>query len=130
MKCKSFEFIFTGIYSIQSGHIKVAVLCKYPKKLTDFKKDIHHILRPVIDMTAKLVILGDLKIQIDSVSTEFLDFIKTLFRCVQQIKLCTTDSGSKLDLIFPNCETFCDVGEAYWTDHKVAYCAIDKWIIR
>ena len=38
----------------------------------------------------------------------------------------TTDSGSILDLIFSNCEAFCDVVEAYLTDHKVVYCAIEK----
>ena len=25
-----------------------------------------------------------------------------------------------------NCEAFCDVVEAYWTDHKLIYCAIDQ----
>ena len=52
--------------------------------------------------------------------------METLFRCMQQIKQCTTDSGSILDLIVSNCEAFCDVVEAYWTDHKLVYCAIDK----
>ena len=49
---------------------------------------------------------------------------------MQQIKQCTTDSGSILDLTFSNCEAFCDVVEAYWTDHKLVYCAIDKKIVR
>ena len=45
---------------------------------------------------------------------------------MQQIKQCTTDSGSVLDLIFCNSDGFCDVIEAYWSDHKLVYCAIDR----
>ena len=127
MQCKSFEFIFAGIYSIQRGYVQVVVLYKYPKSSqTDFRKDIHHHLRPVIDLNVRLVILGDFNIQIDCVNTEFVKFIETSFRCRQQIKQSTTDSGSILDLIFSNCEAFCDVVEAYWTDHKLVYCAIDQ----
>ena len=127
MQCKSFEFIFAGIYSIQRGYVQIVVLYKYPKSSqTDFRKDIHHHLRPVIDLNVRLVILGDFNIQIDCVNTEFVKFMETLFRCRQQIKQSTTDSGSILDLIFSNCEAFCDVVEAYWTDHKLVYCAIDQ----
>ena len=127
MQCKSFEFIFAGIYSIQRGYVQVVVLYKYPRSSqTDFRKDIHHHLRPVIDLNVRLVILGDFNIQIDCVNTEFVKFMETSFRCRQQIKQSTTDSGSILDLIFSNCETFCDVVEAYWTDHKLVYCAIDQ----
>ena len=57
MQCKSFEFIFAGIYSIQRGYVQVVVLYKYPKSSqTDFRKDTHRHLRPVIDLNAKLVI--------------------------------------------------------------------------
>ena len=127
MQCKSFEFIFAGIYSIQRGYVQVVVLYKYPKSSqTDFRKDIHHHLRPVIDLNVRLVILHDFNIQIDCVNTEFVKFMETSFRCRQQIKQSTTDSGSILDLIFSNCEAFCDVVEAYWTDHKLVYCAIDQ----
>ena len=127
MQCKSFEFIIAGIYSIQRGYVQVVVLYKYPKSSqTDFRKDIPHHLRPIIDLNFRLVILGDFNIQIDCVNTEFVKFRETSFRCRQQIKQSTTDSGSILDLIFSNCEAFCDVVEAYWTDHKLVYCAIDQ----
>ena len=127
MQCKSFEFIFAGIYSIQRGYVQVVVLYKYPRSSQpDFRKDIHHHLRPVIDLSVRLVILGDFNIQIDCVNTEFVKVMETSFRCRQQIKQTTTDSGSILDLIFSNCEAFCDVVEAYWTDHKLIYCAIDQ----
>ena len=127
MQCKSFEFIFAGIYSIQRGYVQVVVLYKYPKSSqTEFRKDLHRHLRPEIDPNAKLVILGDFNVQIDSGNTEFVNFMETLFRTIQQIKQCTTDSGSILDLIFTNCEAFCDAVEAYWTDHKLVYCAIDR----
>ena len=79
----------------------------------------------MVDLTAKLVILGDFNIQIDCVNSEFVDFMETLFSCVQQIKQSTIDSGSILDLIFANCQAFCDVIETYWTDHKLIYYAID-----
>ena len=37
MQCKSFEFIFAGIYSIQIGYDQVVVLYKYPRSSqTDF----------------------------------------------------------------------------------------------
>ena len=127
MQCKSFEFIFSCIYSIHRGYLQVVVLYKFPKSSqTDFRKDIHCHLRPVIDLNVRLVILGDFNIQIDCVNTGFVKFMETSFRCRQQIKQGTTDSGSTLDLIFSNCEAFCDVVEAYWTDHKLLYCAIDK----
>ena len=127
MQCKSFEFIFAGIYSIQRVYVQVVVLYKYPRSSqTDFRKDIHHHLRPVIDLNVRLVILGDFNIQINCVNTEFVKLMETSFRCRQQIKQSTTDSGSILDLIFSNCEAFCDVVEAYWTDHKLIYCAIDQ----
>ena len=127
MQCKSFEFIFTGTFSIQRGYVQVVVLYKYPKSSqTDFRNDIHCHLRPVIDLNAKLVILGDFNIQIDGASTGFVDFVETLFGCMQLIKQCTTDCGSVLDLIFSNSVGFCDVIEAYWSDHKIIYCALDK----
>ena len=127
MQCKSFEFIFTGTFSIQRGYVQVVVLYKYPKSSqTDFRNEIHCHLRPVIDLNAKLVILGDFNIQIDGASTGFVDFVETLFGCMQHIKQCTTDSGSVLDLIFSNSEGFCDVIEAYWSDHKIIYHALDK----
>ena len=127
IQCKSFEFIFASIYSIQRGYVQVVVLYKFPKSSqTDFRKDIDCHLRPVIDLNVRLVILGDFNIQIDCTNTEFVKFMETSFRCRQQIKQGTTDSGSILDLIFSNCEAFCDVVEAYWTDHKLIYCAIDQ----
>ena len=128
MQCKSFEFIFTGIYSIQRGYVQFVVLYKIPLEFTyrvkkGYSSSYH--LRTEIDLNAKLVILGDFNIRIDSGKTEFVELMETLFRTMQQIKQCTTDSGSILDLIFSNCEAFCDGVKAYWTDHKLVYCAID-----
>ena len=54
MQCKSFEFIFAGIYSIQRGYVQVVVLYKFPKSSqTDFRKDIDCHLRPVIDLNVR-----------------------------------------------------------------------------
>ena len=87
MQCKSFEFIFTGIYSIQRGYVQVVVLYKYPKSSqTEFRKDMHCHLRPEIDLNAKLIILGDFNLQIESGNAEFVDFVETSLRIMQQIK--------------------------------------------
>ena len=43
----------------------------------------------------------------------------------QHIEEHTSDFGSTLDLIFANCQSFCDVIEAYWSDHKLIYCALE-----
>ena len=62
MQCKSFEFIFARIFSIQRGYVQVIVLNEFPKSSqTDFRKDIHCHLRTVIDLNVTLVILGDFK---------------------------------------------------------------------
>ena len=55
--------------------------------------------------------------------------MEKVFSCVQ-IKEPTTDSGSILDLIFANCQVVHDVLEAYWTDHKLKYCAIETYMVR
>ena len=103
------------------------LLYKFPKSSqTDFRKDTRCQRRPVFDLNVRLVISGDFNIQINCVNTEFVKFMETSFRCRQQIKQGTTDSGSILDLIFSNCEAFCDVIEAYLTDHKLVYYAIDQ----
>ena len=44
---------------------------------------------------------------------------------MQHIKEHTSDFGFTLDLIFANYQSFCDVIEAYWSDHKLVYCALE-----
>ena len=39
-----------------------------------------------MDLHAKLVILGDFNIQTDCVNSQFVDFMETLFTCMQQIE--------------------------------------------
>ena len=127
MQCKSFEFILADIFNVQRSYVQVVVLYRYPKSSqTDFREDIHCHLRPVIDLNAKLVILGDFNVQVDGANTGFVDFVETLFGCMQQINQCTTDTGSMLDLIFSNSEGYSDVIEGYWSDHKLIYCALGK----
>ena len=53
--------------------------------------------------------------------------METPFSCVQHIEEHTSDFGSTLDLIFANCQSFCDVIEAYWRDHKLVYCALETY---
>ena len=127
LQCQSCEFIYAALHSRQKGHFQVVVLYKYPKSSQrDFKTDLQCHLRPVVDLNAKLVILGDFNIQIECVSSQFVHFMETLFSCVQHIEEPTCDFGSTLDLVFANCHAFCDVIEAYWSDHKLVYCAFDN----
>ena len=127
LQCQSCEFIYAALHSRQKGHFQVVVLYKYPKSSQrDFKTDLQCHLRPVVDLNAKLVLLGDFNIQIECVSSQFVHFMETLFSCVQHIEEPTCDFGSTLDLVFANCHAFCDVIEAYWSDHKLVYCAFDN----
>ena len=108
----------TATHSIQRGYFQVVILYRYPKSSrTDFKNDIYCHLRPVVDLTKLVTDRLD--------NSEFVDFMEALFSCVQQIKQSTTDSGLTIVLIFANCQAFCNVIEAYWTDHTLIYCVID-----
>ena len=91
----------------------------------NFKTDVQCHLRPVVDLNAKLVILDDFNIQTECVNSQFVHFMETLFSCVQHIEEHTSDFGSTLDLIFANCQSFCDVIKAYWSDQKLVYCALE-----
>ena len=95
LRFQSCEFILVNIQNIQKGYFQIVVLYRYPKRSrTDFKNDIRCRLRPMLDLTARLVILGDFNIQIDSLNAGFVEFMETLFSCVQQIQQSTADSGS------------------------------------
>ena len=123
--CSSFEFIAVSLVSDQKRYFQVTVLYKYPKSSqSDFKKDISCHLRPLIDIKAKFVLLGDFNISVDS--SHCIDYIERLFSCKQHIQQSTHDSGSVLDLVFSNCNGFCDIIDTYWTDHKLIYCAIES----
>ena len=99
---------------------------KYPKcSQADLKKDIINVLKPLVGSDGKIVIMGDFNVPVNDAVSPFVCFMETLFGCNQHICQPTTDQGSLLDLIFANCDTFCDVIEAYWTDHKLIYCALD-----
>ena len=123
--CSSFEFIAASLVSGQKGYFQVAILYKYPKSSQSaFKKDISCHLRPLIDLKAKFVFLGDFNISVDS--SHCIDYIERLFSCKQHIQQSTHDSGSVLDLVFSNCNGLCDIINAYWTDHKLIYCAVES----
>ena len=69
--------------------------------------------------------MGDLNVRVNEAVSPFICFMETLMGCSQHIRQPTTDHGPLLDLVFANCDTFCDVIEAYWTDHKLIHCALD-----
>ena len=94
LHCQSCDFILAAMHSIQKGYFQVVILYKYPKSSqTDFENNIRCHLRPVVELTAKLFILGDFNIQIDCVNSVFVAFMETLFSCVSQVEQSTTDSG-------------------------------------
>lgn len=84
-------------------------------------------IKPLIDEQKDLVFLGDFNFDLLTGHTDFLTFMEKVFSCKKIVRKITHDSGSKLDLIFTNispCAT--DVIEAYWSYHKMVYCAFDK----
>ena len=120
------EFIFSKLHSKRKGQLQVVVFYKYPKcSQTDLRKDIISVLKPLVSHDVKLVMMGDFNVLVNEAELPFVCFIETLFYCSQYIRKATNDHGSLLDLIFANCNAFCDVIEAYWTDHKLIYCALD-----
>ena len=120
------EFISAKLHSKRKGQLQVVVFYKYPKcSQADLKKDIINALKPLVGPDGKFVIMGDFNVPVNEAVSPFICFMETLFGCSQHIRQPTTDHGSLLDLVFANCDTFCDVIEAYWTDHKLIYCALD-----
>ena len=102
---QSCQFIFAALHSRQKGYFQVVILYKYPtSSQRDFKTDVQCHLRPLENLNAKLVILGDFNIQIECVNSQFVHFMETLFNCVQQIEEQTSYFGSTLDLICANCQ--------------------------
>ena len=120
------EFMFVTMYSNLKGCFQVVYFYKFPKSVqTNLRNDIQHHLTPLVDIHTKLVIIGDFNIHANDNASNFVDFMKKQFKCQQQINQSTTDSGSVIDLIFTNCPASSDVIEAYWSDHKLVYCALD-----
>ena len=120
------EFVFVTLYSNVKGCFQLVYLYKFPKSLqTNLRKDIQHHLTPLVDMHTKIVIIGDFNIHANDNASNFVDFMKKQFKCEQHINQSTTDSGSVIDLIFTNCPASTGVIEAYWSDHKLVYCALD-----
>ncbi|MCG8077008.1 MAG: AAA family ATPase, partial [Candidatus Thiodiazotropha taylori] len=122
----SCEFIMAALNSTTKGFYQYVVVYKYPKSSqADLKKDICSHLRPVVDISSKLVIMGDFNIQVNDLNCQFVKFMENTFQCHQNIKQPTTDAGSILDLIFSNDQVYSNTVEAYWTDHKLVYCVVD-----
>ena len=60
------ELVMTTLHSYRKGQLQVVVFYKYPKcTQTDLKKDIHCLLRPVVDSDTKLVIMGDFNVPVN-----------------------------------------------------------------
>ena len=75
LPCQSCDFIFAALHSRQKSYFQVVILYRYPKSSQrDFKTDVQCHLRPLVDLNAKLVILGDFIIQIECVNSQFVHF--------------------------------------------------------
>ena len=76
-----------------------------------------------------MIIMGDFNYDLLKGNTNFLQYMEETFTCKQIVSKVTTDYGSLIDLVF--CKTVqarhieTDVLEAYWSDHKIVYVAID-----
>ena len=120
------EFMFVTMYSNMKRCFQVVYFYKFPKSTQiNLRNAIQHHLIPLVDMHTKLVIIGDFNIDANDSASSFVDFMIKQFKCEQHINQSTTDSGSVIDLIFTNCPASSDVIEAYWSDHKLVYCALD-----
>ena len=124
------EYIMADIISCK-GHIQVVFLYKAPNcKFIDFKEELLSNLVPVLNMQASnIMIMGDFNFDITGEQTKFLDFMEKTFLCKQIILKKTTRYGSILDLAFvkvnPDVTISSDVLEAYWSDHRIIYAALD-----
>ena len=114
------------MYSNVKGFFQVVYIYKFPKSMqTNFRNEYHHHLIPLVDIHMKLVIICDFNIHATDNTSHFVDFMMKQFTCEQCINQSTTDSGSVTDLIFTKFPASTDVIEAYWSDHRIVYCALD-----
>lgn len=121
------EFISVVVSCDTKGCFQVICLYKSPKSsIGMFKNDMEAEMMPLIQRNQKFVIIGDFNVDATNIRSEFVRFMTTLFKCRQYVQKPSTDFGSMLDLIFSNCPVFSDVIEAYWSDHKLIYCAFNK----
>lgn len=123
----SLEFITANVHLSQSRDVQVIVLYEYPScSLKNFKQHVNTHLKPLTEHQKDLLLLGDFNFDLFSGHIDFLTFFEKCFKCKQIVTKATHNTGSQLDLIFTNiapCAT--DVIEAYWSDHKMIYCAFE-----
>lgn len=80
---------------------------------------------------SNIMIMGDFNFDLQTGNDNFFKFMEETFSCRQDVSKVTGNYGSMLDLIFikvnseVHIETDVHVAEAYWSDHKVVYAAVD-----
>ena len=125
------EFIMADIISFSKGHMQTVVLYKAPEcGLQHLKEVLTSKLLPILDVRhSNILIMGDFNLDVQSENDNFLRFMEDNFRCKQVVSKVTTNYGSLLDLIFvkvnSDVDIETDVVEAYWSDHKIVYTAVD-----
>ena len=76
----SSKFVMVALQSLVNVFYQYVILSKYPKRSqADLKKDMQSRLRPVVDLTSNLVILGDFNIQVNKSSSHFVEFMERFF---------------------------------------------------
>ena len=123
------EYVSADIMS-DKGHIQIVYVYKAPAcRFADFKETLLLNLLPQLNVRDNILIMGDFNFDLTVENTNFLRFMENTFKCKQFIAQKTTQYGSILDLAFlnvnPNALITTGVLEAYWSDHKVIYAAVD-----
>lgn len=124
------EFIMVDIISGR-GHMQTVVLYKSPEcGLERLKEILLSQLLPTLDIRhSNILIMGDFNLDIQTGNDNFLRFMEDKFRCKQVVSKVATNYGSVLDLMFvkvnSDVDIETDVVEAYWSDHKIVYTAVD-----
>lgn len=117
----------------RSCHMQTVVFYQTPEgRLQDLKEVLVSRLLPILNIRhSNVIIIWDFNLDIQTGNDNFLRLIEDKFKCKQVVSNVTTNYGSLLDLIFVkvnsdvNIET--DVVEAYCSDHKIVYTAVDFW---
>ena len=122
----SCELIFADLCANNCESLQVTCLYRYPNSSeTVFKADIQSQVMRIRNTEKKFIIIHDFNVDGTDEKPGTVQFIIKLFKCHQYVKTSITDSVSMLDMVFSNTEVASDVIDAYWSDHKLIYCALD-----
>ena len=100
--------------------IQFVVLYKRPNMSNhDFTRLMDRELRPHLDASKPLVIIGDFNLDINGKHRTLTQKLCETFSCKMLINEPTTDNNTVLDLVFTNIDGVAGTIETYWSDHKI-----------